>query len=198
MEPVETADGAPGGRAASDRLIELDFAAGHEDALARAYERWGTLVHGLAVRAVGPVDADDVTQQVFISAWTGRKGYDPARGPLAGWLVGIARHRIADALRRRAAQPEQPWDPTDPGGAPPQATAVVDGPDRGVELVDVREEVERLEQPQRRIVELAYWEDLTHAEIAERTGLPLGTVKSHLRRTMGRLRGRLGGARGTA
>lgn len=201
MEPVETADGAPGGRAAQDRLVELAFAAGHEDALARAYERWGTLVHGLAVRAVGPVDADDVTQQVFISAWKDRHRYDPQRGPLAGWLVGIARHRIADALRRRAALREQPWDPTDPGATPPAGVgrgAVVEGADRTVEHVDVREEVEKLDQPQRRIVELAYWDDLTHAEISERTGLPLGTVKSHLRRTLVRLRGRLGGAGGTA
>ncbi|MBC3763295.1 RNA polymerase sigma factor [Quadrisphaera oryzae] len=201
MEPVETADGAPGARAALDRAVERDFAAGHEDALARAYERWGALVHGLAVRAVGPVDADDVTQQVFISAWRDRDRYDPARGPLAGWLVGIARHRITDALRRRAAHREQPWDPTDPGGAQPAALgpgAVVEGADRSVEHVDVREEVEKLDQPQRRIVELAYWEDLTHAQISERTGLPLGTVKSHLRRTLVRLRGRLGGAGGTA
>ncbi|MEH3077323.1 MAG: sigma-70 family RNA polymerase sigma factor [Quadrisphaera sp.] len=200
MDPVETADGAPGGRAARDRAVELDFAAGHEEALARAYERWGTLVHGLAVRAVGPVDADDVTQQVFISAWKDRDRYDPERGPLAGWLVGITRHRTTDALRRRAALREQPWDPTHPDGPPagPGPGAVVEGADRSVETIDLREEVERLEQPQRRIVELAYWDGLTHAEISQRTGLPLGTVKSHLRRTLVRLRGRLGGAGGTA
>ena len=194
--PADQREGADG-RAARDHRLERDFCAGRDDALARAYERWGTLVHGLAVRAVGPSDAEDVTQQVFISAWQTRGQFDPARGPLGAWLVGITRHRAADALRRRASRPEDPYDPADPPSAPgPSAGA--GAPEEGVQHLDLRDEVSRLGDPQRRIVELAYWDDLTHAEISRRTGLPLGTVKSHLRRTLVRLRGRLGGADGVA
>jgi len=197
--PVDQREGAEG-RAARDHRLERDFCAGHDDALARAYERWGTLVHGLAVRAVGPTDADDVTQQVFISAWRTREQFDPARGPLGAWLVGITRHRVADALRHRAARPEQPYDPADPPSpsGPSWSSAGGGAPDESVQHLDLRDEVSRLGDPQRRIVELAFWEDLTHAQISERTGLPLGTVKSHLRRTFLRLRTRLGGAGGVA
>ena len=154
-------------------------------------------MHGLAVRAVGAVDADDVTQQVFISAWRTRAQYDAARGPLGAWLVGITRHRVADALRRRAALREQPYDPSEPPAPPgPPGASSVGGDDDAARSIDVRDEVSRLGDPQRRIVELAYWDDLTHAQISERTGLPLGTVKSHLRRTLVRLRARLGGPDG--
>ncbi len=199
MEPSADQREAADGRAARDHRLERDFCAGHDDALARAYERWGTLVHGLAVRAVGPSDADDVTQQVFISAWQARDRFDPARGPLGAWLVGITRHRVADALRRRAARPEQPFDPADPPSPPgPPGGAAGGAGDDAAQHIDLRDEVSRLGDPQRRIVELAFWEDLTHAQISERTGLPLGTVKSHLRRTFVRLRARLGGAGGVA
>jgi RNA polymerase sigma-70 factor (ECF subfamily) len=85
-----------------DAEVGRRFAAGDERALAVAYERWAGLVHGMAVRALGStVDAEDVTQQVFVSAWTGRSGYRPEHGPLPAWLVGITRHRIADAFARR-------------------------------------------------------------------------------------------------
>lgn len=174
-----------------DDEVARRFAAGDEQALAWAYERWGAAVHGMAVRAVGPgPDAEDITQQTFVSAWTGRTGYRPARGPLAGWLVGICRHRIADAFagrdRARRSSTAAEWAVREaaPASATPLDSQVAD-------RVLLLGELDRVEQPQRRIIEMAFFEDLTHVQIAARTGLPLGTVKSHIRRTLERLRDRL-------
>ncbi|MGY1605069.1 RNA polymerase sigma factor [Geodermatophilus sp. SYSU D00815] len=172
-----------------DEEVGRRFAAGEEQALAWAYERWAGQVHGLAVRAFGPgPDAEDVTQQTFVSAWTGRAGYRPDRGPLPAWLVGICRHKIADTwerLDRQRRTTEAVAHEAAPAAAPGAVdTAVAD-------RVLLLGELEQIGQPQRGIIELAFFEDLTHAQIAARTGLPLGTVKSHIRRTLERLRTRL-------
>jgi RNA polymerase sigma-70 factor (ECF subfamily) len=168
------------------------FAAGDEQALAWAYERLAALVHGLACRTLGPgADAEDVTQQVFISAWDARDRYSPGRGSLTGWIVGITRHRVADAVARqrrdqRLAEAAAAVTP------PPVQSFEAMAADRVVLLA----ELARIAEPERGIMELAFFADLTHQQIADRTGLPLGTVKSHIRRTLQRLRERLevGGA----
>lgn len=175
--------------AIDDATVGHRFAAGDDRALAWAYERWGALVHGLAVRALGHgADAEDVTQQVFISAWTGRSGYRPDAGPLPAWLVGITRHRISDALARRAREARL----TD--AAAIHAVGVRDEPSFAAHAesrVVLLDELAKIGQPQRGIMELAFFHDLTHDQIAQRTGLPLGTVKSHIRRSLARLRTRL-------
>ena len=172
-----------------DLEIGRSFAAGDEHALAWAYERWAGLVHGLACRALGAgPDAEDVTQQVFISAWLGRSGFLPDRGPLPAWLVGICRHRIADAYARRRQEERSRAAAITLAGEPHREPAA----DRVAEdRIVLLGEMSRLGQPQRGIIELAFFQDLTHEQIAEHTGLPLGTVKSHIRRTLGRLRDRL-------
>jgi RNA polymerase sigma-70 factor (ECF subfamily) len=182
---------APGGdrqsSAPDDVTLGELFSAGDERALAWAYERCAGLVHGLAVRALGRgADAEDVTQQVFISAWNGRAGYQSARGTLAGWLVGITRHRIADALAR-ARRDQRLADAVATVEEPAMQSFDAAATNRVVLL----EELARIGQPQRGIMELAFFADLTHEQIAARTGLPLGTVKSHIRRTLRRLRERL-------
>ena len=172
-----------------DAEVARLFAAGDERALALAYERWGGLVHGIAVRALGSsADAEDVTQQVFVSAWTGRSGYRPESGPLPAWLVGITRHRIADAFARRRREERERLAAASAPSAEHAATRFDAGSDDRVVLLD---ELARIGEPQRGIMELAFFHDLTHEQIAARTGLPLGTVKSHIRRTLVRLRSRL-------
>ena len=191
---VVAVDPLPAQRGAAepdDREIGRRFAAGDEQALALAYQRWAGQVHGMAVRAFGPgPDAEDVTQQTFISAWTGRGGYRPDTGPLPAWLVGVCRHKIADAWARRDRQrreAEAAATQARTGAAP-----VTGGVDTAVaDRLLVLDELDLLGQPQRGIIELAFFEDLTHAQIAARTGIPLGTVKSHIRRTLERLRTRL-------
>jgi RNA polymerase sigma-70 factor (ECF subfamily) len=187
QEPARSAAGEP-----DDQEVGRRFAAGEEQALAWAYERWAAQVHGMAVRAFGPgPDAEDVTQQTFIAAWTGRAGFRPDQGPLPAWLVGICRHKIADTWARRERQRRETEAAlTDARAAPTGPVAA--GVDAAVaDRVLLLDELEQIGQPQRGIIELAFFEDLTHAQIAARTGLPLGTVKSHIRRTLERLRNRL-------
>ncbi|MEU2348434.1 sigma-70 family RNA polymerase sigma factor [Modestobacter sp. NPDC049651] len=168
------------------------FRDGDEQALAEAYERWGGLVHGMAVRAFGPgPDAEDVTQQTFISAWTGRAGYRPEAGPLPAWLVGVARHRIADVWARRERQRRAAEAAATAERARPAQQPDDELSQTVADRVLLLRELDRIGQPQRGIIELAFFADLTHAQIADRTGIPLGTVKSHIRRTLERLRTRL-------
>ena len=173
-----------------DAEVGRRFAAGDEQALAWAYERFAGQVHGMAVRAFGPgPDAEDVTQQVFVSAWTGRTGYRPEQGALPAWLVGICRHKIADTWARRDRQRR-----ATEAAVTEARSADSTGPQVDTTVADrvlLLGELQQLGQPQRGIIELAFFEDLTHTQIAERTGLPLGTVKSHIRRTLERLRTRL-------
>lgn len=167
------------------------FVAGHDGSLAGVYREHAPLVFSIAARAVGPVEAEDVTQAVFVAAWRGRATYDPARGTLAGWLVGITRHRIADAMavRRRRGEVlvEEVDDVLD-------AQDAVGGHDQAVsDRLTVLGAVEDLDEPRRTVVALAFFEEMTHREISAATGLPLGTVKSHLRRSLLHLRALLEG-----
>lgn len=175
--------------ALDDAEVSAAFAQGEDWALAEAYRRWSALVHTLAVRKLGQAtDAEDVTQQVFIRAWQGRDRFDPERGMLGAWLVGITRHATADALRarereRRLAERSAILDPT---RSEQQAeTDVV------ADAIVVGSGMAQLGQPQRQLVELAFYEGLTHDQIAQRLGMPLGTVKSHIRRALRRLRDHL-------
>lgn len=170
-----------------ESALALAFHSGDEQALAAAYARWSPLVHTLAMRALGArVDAEDVTQQVFISAWRGRSTFDPARGALGSWLTGITRRRIADALEARART--RRLEEASAGEAMTSG-GVIDA-----ELIDrllLADELARLEPVPREVMALAFYGEMTHAEIAESTGMPLGTVKSHIRRSLTRLRNRL-------
>ncbi|MFF2487556.1 RNA polymerase sigma factor [Microbacterium sp. NPDC058062] len=164
------------------------FAAGDERALEQIYRRWSPIVFTLALRVLGDRgDAEDVTQKTFVSAWTSRASYDPAKGRLSTWLVTITRRRIADTLdaRRRVRELHEKL----------RRFAMSDEPmsseiDLGDRLL-LADEIDRLEPDAQRVVRLAFYDDLTHQQIATRLDMPLGTVKSHIRRSLTRLRDRL-------
>ncbi|SEE19665.1 sigma-70 family RNA polymerase sigma factor [Streptomyces sp. TLI_105] len=169
-----------------DDRIARGLVRGDEHCLAAAYRRWGRLVHTLAARALGdPREAEDVTQQVFVAAWRGRANFRPERGTLPAWLTGITRRKIADALTARTRRTELAATL----GAALEHEARTDGqPERVLDRMVVTEELARLPRVQRDVLELAYFADLTQTQIADRTGMPLGTVKSHARRGLQRMR----------
>ncbi|MEU6933111.1 sigma-70 family RNA polymerase sigma factor [Streptomyces sp. NPDC046374] len=170
----------------TDARIARGLVLGDEACLAAAYHRWGRLVQALAARALGdPREAEDITQQVFVAAWRGRAGFRPERGTLPAWLTGIARRKIADALSARTRRTELA---AVLGAALEHEDRPEAEPERVLDRIVVTEELARLPRVQRDVLALAYFADLTQAQIADRTGLPLGTVKSHARRGLLRMR----------
>ncbi|MEU2898579.1 RNA polymerase sigma factor [Streptomyces sp. NPDC001273] len=156
------------------------------EAFAAIYRRWGSLVHTMATRSLGDThEADDVTQQVFIGAWRGRHGFRPDRGPLGAWLVGITRRKIVDALAARTRRLSLADSAARAAARPGPVPAA---PDDVLDRVLLVEALSRLPYAQREVLCMAFYEDLTQAQIAARTGVPLGTVKSHARRGLHRLR----------
>jgi RNA polymerase sigma-70 factor (ECF subfamily) len=167
--------------------LALRLAGGSRDALAETYHRFSTLVYHVALRSLGDGhDAEDVTQQVFISAWNSRHTLR-RDGSIAAWLVGITRHRVADARTQRFranrnAAAVAATTSTDPVSVPQD--------DLAGELL-VAHELEHLGEPRGTVVRMAVIEDRPHDEIARVLDLPLGTVKSHVRRGLLQLRSRL-------
>lgn len=173
----------PSGR--DDELAE-HFRSGDEHALRIAYDRYGGAVFHLATRLLGNrADAEDVTQTTFVAAWLGRGTFDPDRGGMLGWLLGIARRKAIDRLRTAARENRA----TDTVRALPDPPAD-ESPDRVLDRLVIADELAQLPEDQRRTLQLAFYDDLTHPQISAVTGLPLGTVKSHIRRGMANLRQR--------
>jgi len=177
------------GAAYPDEDLDLAerFRQGDESVLRLVYDRYGGLVYRLGLSCLTTHhDAEDLTQATFVAAWRGRQTYDPDRGTLAGWLLGIGRRQVVDRLRAR----QRERDLAAAVGRVEPGYSDVPSPERVVDRLVVLDELRRLSPEQRRVVELAFFDDLTHVQIAGLTGLPLGTVKSHLRRGLDRLRSR--------
>jgi RNA polymerase sigma-70 factor, ECF subfamily len=164
-----------------------DFRAGDEHALRIAYDRYGGAVFHLATRLLANrADAEDVTQATFVAAWLGRGTFDPDRGGMLGWLLGIARRKAVDKMRSATRDGRA----IDTIRALPEPPTTGDDPERVLDRLVIADELAQLPVEQRRTLELAFFDDLTHPQISAVTGLPLGTVKSHIRRGMARLRER--------
>ncbi len=168
-----------------ERAIAAGLVAGDRAALGAAFERWADLVHGVARQLVGNHDADDVTQQVYVAAWQSRQGFDPDRGEVPGWLVGITRNVARQHLRRRGPTHLELAQELDEDVTAPEQEHVVDA-------LLVASTIRDLPGEQRRVLELTLFEELTQAEAAERLGIPLGTVKTRHRRGLQTIRTTLG------
>lgn len=161
-------------------------------ALVALYDRYRGLTFALAYRVLGDAGAaEEVVQDAFLQVWRRAASFDPGRGTGGGfraWLLTIVHHRAIDALRHRSARHRE-------AVGLDQIEETLAGPDvwsevaAGLERRHVRSAVAALPDDQRHAIELAYFEGLTHREIAERTSTPLGTVKGRLRLGLQKLHG---------
>jgi RNA polymerase sigma factor (sigma-70 family) len=167
------------------------FLAGDERALAVAYREFAPLVHTLALRSLPDRSAaDDVTQEVFIRVWRSRSTFNPQVARLPAWIVGITRNVISDTLSASARETRKVLAAAGAGLADEAATGLEDAELLADRLI-LDGELDRLGEPQGSIMKLAFYDDLTHDQISQKLGLPLGTVKSHIRRSLSHLRNRL-------
>lgn len=176
--------------ATHDTVLLAEVAAGSQDALGVLYDRYGAMVYGISLRIVGdPAIAEEVAQDVFLKVWRSAARFDAERGRPATWLLHMARNAAIDALRSRRAGDTGRTVPLEAGqsvadpGPPVEMQAEV-----ALLGTLVREALMRLSADQRQVLELAYYQGLSHQEIAAHTHAPLGTVKSRLRLAMQNLR----------
>jgi RNA polymerase sigma-70 factor (ECF subfamily) len=196
---------------AEDAALVSEVAAGSEDALGLLYDRYVDAVYAAASRLTTDRQiAEEVVQETFLALWNRAELFNPAVGSLAAWLHTIARNRTVDRLRSAGRRPNLvPFSAT--GGEDEQDGAALDrlvaagtivggagigpGPEgelAATELRDViRDALDELPDVERTAIVLAYREELSQSEIAERLGWPLGTVKTRTRRALLRLRGAL-------
>ncbi len=181
---------SPGSTSEGDSLVAR-LAEGDMDAAATLYDRHAGQIYALARRIVrNDEDAEDVVQEVFAQAWRTADRYEGRRGTVVGWLLMMARTRAIDKVRARQSRPVADTSVLPDaiqGSGVPASDALVAAEEAG----RVREALHSLPDPQRTVLELAYFEGLTQAEVAVRLSEPLGTVKTRMRTALGTLRTRL-------
>ena len=181
-----------------DRALVERMAAGEERALGALYDRHGGMAYALALAIVREgADAEEVVADAFGQVWRSATQYDAGRGSVAGWLATITRTRALDLVRARGRRTRavERAARADPDGLATPLGTPADRADRQVERHEARRLVTRslaeLPEPQRRVIELAYFGGLSQTEIAAELQEPLGTVKTRMRAGMEKLRGSL-------
>ena len=195
MNPIWCCARTPVVTPLSDESLLAGMSVGDRDAAAAFVRRYQARLYGLALTVVGiPALAEEVAQEAFVKAWRYAAAYDARRGPVAAWLLTITRNAAIDTVRYRR---ETPMDPE------VLTRALLDDRDRQAEPADrvaaseqVRTALQALPDDQRRAVVLMTFYGLTARDIAERDGIPLGTVKSRVRRGLAAMRERLGASDG--
>src|SRR5579871_1625060 len=156
---------------------------GDEYAMASLFDRYSRVVYSVALRVLrDPASAEDILQEVFMQLWRSPDSFIATRGSLGGWLAVVARNRSIDALRRKkpTEQVEEVYlaAPTD----------LADESERNLMMERAKAVIVMLPAEQRKTLEMAFFDGLTHSEIAEMTGDPLGTVKTRIRSALTTLR----------
>jgi RNA polymerase sigma-70 factor (ECF subfamily) len=176
-----------------DEHLLREIATGSEEPIGTLYSRYAPIVFGMAAQAVGRTSAEEIVQDVFVSVWRGASSFDPAKGSARAWLLQIAHYRIANELRSRSRRPRTVEDPE----GEVAARLADPSPDQTEESWNAHRRqilhraLEQLPPPQRQALGLAFYSDLSHGEVADVLGLPLGTVKSRLRAGLAQMRSRL-------
>ncbi len=156
---------------------------GNEQAMAVIYDRYSRIVYSVALRVLrDPASAEDILQEIFLQIWRNPAGFVSARGSLGGWLAVVTRNRSIDALRRR-----RPSDSVEDVVLSSNFNLAEDS-ERTLMIEKARRVIHLLPPEQRKTLEMAFFDGLTHAEIAEMTGDPLGTVKTRIRSALTALR----------
>ena len=154
-----------------------------QGAMAALFDRYSGLAYSIALRVLNdPAQAEDVMQDIFFQLWQRPSAFTPERGSLGAWLAVIARNRAIDALRRR--KPSDPVEDLVLAGTADMASDL----ERATTVQRVREVLSTMPVELRETMELAFFQGLTHAEIAEEQGQPLGTVKTRIRSALINLR----------
>ena len=167
---------------------------GDVQAFETIYDRHGGPAFSLAYRMVGNrVVAEDVTQEAFLSIWRSRLRYEPERGSVRSWVLGIVHHRTIDALRRNLVHDRRRTsaEGIEERHEAPERTDVEAA--RREEARTVRAALETLPEQQTKVIELAYFGGFTHTQIAEMLNMPIGTVKGRMRLGLEKLRRQLSG-----
>jgi RNA polymerase sigma factor (sigma-70 family) len=178
-----------------DRDLMKRLADGDEDAFRKLFARYAPAAMALALRVVRRANlAEEIVQEAFLALWRSPEGYDQQRGSVRSWLMGMVHHRAVDLVRREESYRRRAEDSI--GQAREEladhAEEVVERVDAPQERRLVRTALEDLPDEQRAVLTMMYFDGLSQSQIAERTGLPLGTVKSRTLLGMRRLRGSLG------
>ena len=183
---------SPQNSSSVDRELLARVAKGNQEAFARLYEQTSSLLYTLVLRIVrNPGDAADLLQEVYLEAWRKASNYDPARGAPMAWLVTLARSRAIDWVRALASRGRDVTASLDD-------TPASDLVSRDMDALDISAANERhalvqaslkaLPPVQQQVIELAFYQGLTHVEISERLHVPLGTIKTRIRLAMDKLR----------
>lgn len=156
---------------------------GEETAMAALFDRYSKVVYSVALRVLrDPSAAEDVLQEVFMQIWRNPDGFEATRGSLGGWLAVVSRNRSIDALRRK-----RPVDQIDDLALASNYNLANEA-ERDSMMEKARGIILHLPIEQRKTLEMAFFDGLTHTEIAEMTGDPLGTVKTRIRSALASLR----------
>jgi len=167
------------------------MASGEQEALRAVNRRYGGAIAVVAERILGnKADAEEVAADVLWQAWRDASRFDRSRGSVGAWMMMLARSRAIDRLRSRKARERS--------GEDPEGIGQVDDPSHEIYSAQRRQQVAKilgeLKEGEREVLELAYFSDLSQSEIAQRTGMPLGTVKSRMRGALIKLRDALRGS----
>lgn len=163
-------------QALNDGALISAVRSGKQDAMAQLYDRYSAVVYSVALRVLGDTGAaEDVLQEIFMQLWRNPGAFDASRGNLAPWLAVITRNRAVDLLRKRRPQTE--ISETIVSVEPDLAAET----DRGRVTEKVCGVLKEMPAPQRQALEMAYFEGYSHSEISEKTGEPLGTIKTRIR-----------------
>lgn len=172
----------------SDHELLVQIQRGDATAFACLYDRYSRLTYGLALRMLGdPGAAEEVVQESFLTLWRQAESYGEERGAVRSWLMTMIHHRAIDAIRRRRYREEQ-QEELDELTVPPDSSDTLAEAQRNVEGELIRTLLDELPPDQRHSLVMAYFDGLTHDEIARTLGLPLGTVKGRLRMGLQKLR----------